>query len=414
MPHPLRTPAFRLLFLGRSLSLVGDAAIPLALSFAVLSVTRSASAMAIVLASAMVPKLLLLPIGGVAGDWFNAKTVALTTDVIRAASQLFVGYELLSGEPQLWQLALAEAIGGAASAFALPTLPSLITGTVEKKEQLHRANALLGVVTTSSRVGGPVVAAVLVGLAGPGLAFVLDGLSFVVSALLLGMTPVRPVSVQRRSLRADLAEGWQEVRSRDWYWTSLIGHSAWNGAAAVLMTLGPGLAVGELGGKGTWTALVIVGGVGLVLGSLLAGRARPRRPVMTANLGLATYAVPLVLLGAQAPAALIIATYGLAQAALGFLMPIWETSVQSAIPATALARVTSYDWLLSLGAMPLGYVLAPLAADAWGPAVPLWIAAGLVGVACAGTAAVPGVRRFTLQDQTQDEAADEQLAEKVS
>ncbi|MDG4861509.1 MFS transporter, partial [Streptomyces sp. T-3] len=377
MPHPLRTPAFRLLFLGRSLSLFGDAAIPLALSLAVLTVTGSATAMAIVLASAMVPKLLLLPIGGVAGDWFNAKTVALTTDVVRAASQLFVGYELLAGDPQLWQLALAEGIGGAASAFAMPTTPSLITGTVEQKEQLHQANALLGVVTSSSRVGGPVLAALLFELAGPGLAFVLDGLSFAVSALLLSMTRVRPVPVERRSLRADLAEGWQEVRSRDWYWASLIGHSAWNGAAAVLMTLGPGLVVGELGGKGTWTALIITGGAGLILGSLLAGRARPKRPVMTANLGLATYALPLGLLAAQAPAVLIIAAYGIAQAALGFLTPIWNTSVQSAIPATALARVTSYDWLLSLGAMPLGYALAPLAADAWGPAVPLWIAAGV-------------------------------------
>lgn len=81
-------------------------------------------------------------------------------------------------------------------------------------------------------------------------------------------------------------------------------------------------------------------------------------------------------------------------AGLGFLNPVWETAVQSAVPAHVLARVTSYDWLLSLGAMPLGYALAPLAASAWGPEVPLAVAGLLVGSACLATAAVPGVRRF--------------------
>lgn len=222
----------------------------------------------------------------------------------------------------------------------------------------------------------------------------LDGASFAVSAALLSATKVRHVPIPRRSVLSDLKEGWSEVRSRDWYWTSLIAHAAWNGAAAVLMTLGPALAVREMGGKAVWIALLQTGAIGLLLGSLLAGRARPRRPVLVANLGLATYALPLGLLAAGAPAALTIAAYGIAQAGLGFLGPVWDTSVQSAVPAHALARVTSYDWLLSLAAMPLGYVLAPLAASAWGAEVPLAVAAVAVGAACLGTAAVPGVRHF--------------------
>ncbi|MER7173443.1 MFS transporter [Streptomyces mesophilus] len=393
MSHPLRTLNFRLFFAGRSLSLIGDAVIPTALALAVLEISGSLSAMAIVLACAMVPKLALLPIGGVAGDWFHARTVALITDAVRAASQLFVGFELLAGDPHLWQIALAEAIGGAASAFAMPTVSPLITGTVER-DQLHRANALFGIVHSSARFGGPALAALLVTLAGPGLAFVLDGVSFAVSALLLTVTRVRNVPVERRSLRADLVEGWQEVRRRDWYWTSLIGHSAWNGAAAVLMTIGPGLAVREFGGPAAWVWLLQVGAGGLLLGSLLAARARPRRPILTANLGLATYALPLMLFAAGAPAPLVIGAYGIAQAGLGFLNPVWETAVQQAIPEQTLARVVSYDWLLSLGAMPLGYALAPLAAGLWGPEAPLWIAGAVVAVACAGTALVPGVRDF--------------------
>jgi hypothetical protein len=392
-PHPLHTRSFRLLFAGRALSLLGDAVIPAALALAVYEATGSTSALALVLACAMVPRLLLLPLGGVVGDRFNARTVALATDVVRCLSQLFVGAELLGGEPRLWHIAVAEAIGGAAGAFAMPTVSPLITGTVPEAG-LQKANALMGITRSATRLGGPALAGVLIYTVGPGWAFVLDGASFAVSALLLAAVRVRHVPIERRSLLADLKEGWGEVRSRDWYWTSLVAHAAWNGAAAVLMTLGPAIAVSELGGPGAWIALLQTGAVGLLLGSLAAGRARPKRPVLMANLGLATYALPLGLLAISAPAPLTIAAYGVAMAGLGFLSPIWETAVQQAVPAHALARVTSYDWLLSLGAMPLGYALAPLAAAAWGPAVPLALAAAVVGAACVGTAAVPGVRRF--------------------
>ncbi|MEV0323313.1 MFS transporter [Streptomyces sp. NPDC050658] len=397
LSHPLlRNRSFRLFFLGRSLSLIGDAVIPAALALAVLRATGSTSALALVLGCAMGTKLLLLPVGGVVGDRFDARTVALASDVVRCVTQLFVGVQLLGGDPQLWHIALAEAIGGAASAFAMPTLSPLITGTVAEKDR-HAANAVLGVVNSGARVGGPALAGLLIWAAGPGWAFVLDAASFAVSACLLSAVRVHRAaeeSTARRSLFKDLAEGWHEVRSRDWYWTSLVAHSAWNGAAAVLMTLGPVLAVEELGGEGAWIAILQAGAIGLLAGSLLAGRARPKRPILVANLGLATYALPLALLAAEAPAPAVIAAYGVAQAGLGFLSPVWQTSVQAAIPSGALARVTSYDWLLSLAAMPVAYALGPLAADAWGTATPLWIAAAVVGIACAGTAAVPGVRRF--------------------
>ncbi|MFB6942956.1 MFS transporter [Streptomyces sp. NPDC056237] len=405
MPHPLRTRAFRLLFIGRTLSLLGDAAIPTALSLAVYLATGSTGALALVLGCAMVPKLLLLPLGGVVGDRFNARTVALTTDLVRCATQLFVGAELLSGSPALWQIAVAEAIGGAAGAFAMPTVSPLIRGTVPESGLL-RANSLMAVVNSATRLGGPALAGALILTAGPGWAFVLDGASFALSAALLSAMKVRHIPIPRRSLISDLKEGWSEVRGRDWYWTSLIAHAVWNGAAAVLMTVGPALFVHELGGKGVWVALLQTGAAGLLLGSLLAGRARPRRPILIANLGLATYALPLGLLAVHAPAAVTIAAYGVAQAGLGFLNPVWETAVQSAVPAQALARVTSYDWLLSLGAMPLGYTLAPLAASAWGAEVPLAVAAAAVGAACLATAAVPGVRRLGAPGRTAEPAAE--------
>ncbi|MFB9394129.1 MFS transporter [Streptomyces coeruleoprunus] len=392
--HPLRRRAFRLLFTGRVLSLAGDAVIPAALALAVLQATGSTSALALVLACAMVPKLLLLPLGGVVGDRFNARTVALATDLVRCATQVLVGLQLLGDEPRLCVIACASAVGGAAGAFAMPTASPLVKGTVPT-EELARANAAMGVAQSATRLGGPALAGLIVLGAGPGWAFVLDGATFALSAALLAAVRVRHVPVPRRSLGADLKEGWREVRSRDWYWTSLVAHAAWNGAAAVLMTLGPAVTLRLPDGEAVWVAFLQAGAIGLFAGSLLAGRVRPRRPVLVANLGLATYAVPLGLLAAGAPTPLTIVAYGVAQAGLGFLSPVWETAVQTAVPAHALARVTSYDWLCSLAAMPLGYALAPPAAELWGPGVPLAAAGLTVGALCLGTALVPGVRRFS-------------------
>ncbi|MEU4774332.1 MFS transporter [Micromonospora sp. NPDC023644] len=393
MTHPLRVPAFRLLFLGRTVSAVGDAVVPAALALAVLRATGSTGALALVLACALVPRLLLLPLGGVLADRLDARRVAILADLVRCLAQLAVGVELL-GDASLGVLAVAAALGGAASAFGLPTGSPLVAGTVEPAQR-QQANALMGVTANASRLAGPALAGALIWAAGPGWAFVLDAATFALSALLLAVVRVRHVPMPRRSIVTDLAHGWREVRSRDWFWASLIGHGVWNGAAAVLMTLGPAVAVRRLGGEGVWVLMLQAGAVGMLAGSLLAARIRPRRPVLTANLGLASYAAPLALLAVAAPAPLVVTAYGVALTALGYLNPVWETVVQGQFPPHVLARVTSYDWLVSLGAMPLGYALAPMAARAWGESAPLLTAGALVLVACAGTAAVPGVRRLT-------------------
>ncbi|MBO2455546.1 MFS transporter [Actinomadura barringtoniae] len=403
-PHPLRDRTFRLLFTARALSLTGDAAVPAALALAVLRVTGSSSALALVLACAMIPRLILLPIGGVVADRLNARTVAIATDLVSFVAQLFAAFELLSGHPKLWHLAIAQVISGAAAGFAAPTISSLVAGTVQP-HSLQRANAALSMANGATRLAGPALAGTFVLTVGPGWTFLLDAASFGASAALLALITVRHVPSPRRSLRADLAEGWSEVRSRDWYWSSLIAHGVWNGAMGVMLTLGPVLAVDRLGGEGIWIATLQAGALGLVLGSFLASRIRPRRPILIANLALATFAAPLALLAVTAPAPLVIAAYGIALTGLGILNPTWETVVQTTVPPQVLARVTSYDWLLSLGAAPLAYALAPAAASAWGPSVPLAITAALVGTACLATAAVPGVRNLTAPTPTHQQEA---------
>jgi hypothetical protein len=401
MPSP-HGRDFRLLWLGYTLSVFGDYVVPAALALAVVRATGSASALAVVLGCATVPRLILLPLGGVIADRWQPRRVALVADWVRAVVQLVIGVELVTGTFRLADLAVAGVVGGAASAFAMPTRSPLVTAIVQPDGRA-RANGLLGVSAAAARVLGPAVAGALVLTVGPGWAFLLDAGSFVISAVALAAIRTPAVGlVHRRPIHRDLIEGWSELRRHDWFWTSLIGHASWNLAAAVLLTLGPLIAVRQLGGEGAWVAVLQAGAIGLLAGSLLATRVggaglfglRITRPVMVANLGLSLYAIPLVLLAVPAPAAVTVAGYGLALAGLGFLNPVWETAVQRHIPADRLARVSAYDMLVSLVAMPLGYLVAAPAAAAWGNAAPLVAAAVLVAVTCVGTVAVPAVRNL--------------------
>ncbi|HTF11024.1 MAG TPA: MFS transporter, partial [Asanoa sp.] len=398
---------FRLLWLGYTLSAFGDFVVPAALALAVVRATGSASALALVLACASVPRLVLLPIGGVLADRWSPRTVAIVAAGVRAVVQLVIGVELVTGSFRLTDIAVASAIGGAASAFALPTGGPLIRATVPAARR-PRANGLLGVSRGAAGVLGPAVGGTLVLTVGPGWAFVVDAATFVVSAVALLLVRLRfaaDTPAPRVPMVRSLVEGWAELRRHDWLWATLIAHGIWNLAAAVMATLGPLVAVQRAGGELVWVAVSQAGAVGLLLGSTLATRVgatgrfgiRPRRPVLWANLSLTLYAVPLALFAVPASAPWLAISYGVALAALGFLNPVWESVVQQHVAPDRLARVNSWDMLISFGAMPLGMALAPLASStSGGEAVPLVTAAILVAVAMTGTVFAPGVRNLSL------------------
>jgi MFS family permease len=391
-----------MLFAGRLVDELGDSIAPAALTLAIVQATGSSAALAVVLASTMMPRLALLPIGGVVVDRLQPRRVALTADSIHGAAQLFLGYELIGGHVRLAHIAVAAAVGGAASAFSLPATSPLVAGTVGG-EARQKANSLMGVAASATRLAGPALAGLLIFTAGAGWAFVLDAATFAFSAGTLALIRVRPVEVAHQSMREDLVVGWAEVRTRTWYWTTLIGHATWNFAAGVLMTLGPVIAVHELGGRGVWLAALQASAIAYLLGSIVAGRTRVRRAVLVGNLALLTYVAPLLLFAFAGPAWLVVASYGIALGCLGFLNPVWETIVQQEVPAEKLARVTSYDWLVSLGAMPLGYALGPLLAGSLGAPWPLAGAAVLVAIAMLAPALVPDVRNLRLAEPAAQE-----------
>jgi MFS family permease len=404
MAHPLRDKNFRLLFTGRVVDELGDGISPAALTLAIVIATHSSGGLAVVLVCALLPKVALLPIGGVVADRLGPRRVAMAAAVVSGAAQLSIGLLLLGRHIDLPLIAMAAAVKGVASAFDTPATSPLVAGTTGDDGR-QAANSLMGIAGSATNLAGPALAGVLIFTAGAGWAFVLDAATFGFSACTLALIRVRPVRVPRQyrqgdrvaALRSDLVAGWNEVHARTWYWTSLIGHATWNFAAGMLATTGPLIAVTELGGKTVWLAALQASAVGYLVGAFIAGRTKVSRAILVGNIALMSYAVPLVLFAVAAPAWAVVVAYGLAMACLGFLNPLWETAVQQEVPAEVLARVSAYDWLVSLGAMPLGYVLGPVLAREFGYGWPLAGAAVLVLITLSIPVSRPDVRNLRLR-----------------
>ena len=111
---PLRERPFRLLWTGQAVSAFGDALAPVALAFAALQIAHTASALGLVLAAATTARVVFLPIGGVWADRLPRQRVMLSSDAIRAVTELVLAAVLLSGHGQLWTLIVLAGVDGAA------------------------------------------------------------------------------------------------------------------------------------------------------------------------------------------------------------------------------------------------------------------------------------------------------------
>jgi MFS family permease len=390
---PLRERNFRLLWLGQGVSAIGDSLVPVALAFATLSITRSASALGAVLAVSTVAQVIALPVGGVWADRLPRQLVMLTSDGVRAAVHGAIGVLLITGHAQLWHLILNAFLFSFAGGFFQPASTALIPQTVSA-QRLQQANALMGLSRSFTAVGGPAAAGILVALIGPGWVFLVDAASFVVSAVSLALLRVPRIAARsQNNFWTELAEGLRAVTSRRWYLLNLGAHAMWNFAIAAFFVLGPIVAKEHLGGASAWGLIGASMGGGAIAGGLFALRVTPRRPLVVANLVLIPAALQLLALAVPLPTAAIMVVCVAGWAGLTFLNEVWNATIPQLIPQDVLARANSFDWLLSIIAMPVGFAVSGPLADHIGVRATLIGAAVIMAVPCALVVMVPGVRR---------------------
>jgi len=389
---PLSERNFRLLWTGQAVSAVGDSLTPVALAFAALMVGRSAAALGIVFAVSTLSRVVALPLGGVWADRLPRQLVMLASDWVRAAVHAAIGALLLTGHAQLWELILQAAIFNFAGGFFQPASGALVPQTVTP-QKLQQANALMGLSRSFTQVGGPAISGILVALAGPGWVFVIDAATFVASAISLALLTTAPITApQQGNFWKELAEGWRAVTSRRWLLLNLSSHALWNFGISAVFVLGPIIAIKHFGGSSAWGLIAASMGAGQVIGGLIALRVTPSRPLVVANLALTPAALQALALAVPAPIVVIIAACVVGWAGLTFLNEVWFATVPQLIPQEVLARASSFDWLLSTIAMPLGFVVFGAAADHASMSTTLVIAAVLLAVPSFLIVLVPGVR----------------------
>lgn len=357
----MRARDFRLVFGASVVSLLGDGIVPVALSFAALDLTGSATVLGVVLAAEAAALTGSLLVGGVVADRVGRRRVMITADLVRLASQSVIGGLLLAGEATVAEIAVSQALLGAATGFFNPAFSGLLPRIAG--ERLQQANALRGMAMAFGSIGGPAIAGVLVVTTSPGVALLVDAASYAASALLL-IRVHEPDAARASSSRllADLREGFSEVRARTWVWAVIAVFAVTNTASAALPVLGAVIARRDLGGAGALAAMLAFNAAGGLIAGAALLQIRPSRPLLIAvRFGLAS-ALPLFLLAASAPLALILLALLIKGVGGMVFNTLWETTLQQHIPPRARSRVSSYDWFGSIAFTPLGLALiGPLA-----------------------------------------------------
>ena len=351
------------------------------------------------------PTVVFLLVGGVWGDRLPRNLVMVGSDVVRLGTQGAAAGLLITHHARLWHLVVLMALYGSADAFFLPASTGLVPHTV-RAERLQEANALLSLTSSSFSVLGPPIAGALVATVGAGWALGADAGTFLVSALcLVGLELPGTLAPPRERFFAELRAGWAEVRSRTWLWVDGLFSALGNAIVlAPIFVLGPVIAKRSLHGAPSWAAIATGFGIGSVLGSFVALRLRPRRPLLVGWTTLSAFALPAALLAIPAPTASIAAGALLAGLSLSLANTLFETTLQQRVPAAALSRATSFVWLLALALRPLGFAAVGPVSSAVGLRTTLVAATAWQVVSCAVAISIPSVRRLERLERRVEEA----------
>lgn len=400
---------FTMIWIGQTISNLGDGIFYLALAWQVLLMTHSATAMGIVLIAGMVPRLVFVLIGGVTADRLPRRLIILWSDGGRGVVVLLISILGFTGHLQFWHLVVEALIFGVVDGFFNPAILAITPDLVEK-DDLSSANALISLSSTLAQLLGPALGAGFIALTGPMGAFAANALSFFLSVAFL--LPVRiperhinkPLQIQepsvdgtlvegvpaieeipeeqpvkRRGIRGvldDVGEGMVYVRNSRWLWVTLISAAIGNiGIMASLVTSMPKL-VHDAYGQGAWL-LGLIGtteAVGSVLAVLLIGQAtRMKKRGLLAYLSMTLNSAGLLIFGLPFPriAAPLIAPLASVLVGFGitFFNTIYFTILQERIPSEKLGRVISLDTLGSFAMIPVGEAVGGILTDHIGPAL---------------------------------------------
>ena len=393
--RPFHHREYRFLIASMAISLFASGMWIVALVWQVIAMGGTPSELSVVATATSLGLLVSILLGGVAADRLPRRALLIVVEAVRVGTAAVVGLLAVTGQLQLWQLAVVAFVVGAAEAFFFPAYTALLP-TLLPPDELLAANGVEGALRpVAQNALGPALAGALVGAFVPGVALLVAGGLYAVALLALVAMHTLPVPGVRAgsSVLGELREGFRYMIGTGWLFATLSFASLYvlviNGPIEVLLPFAVRDQTGS--GPGGFALVLAAFGIGGAVGSLvISSLTMPRRYLTTMIMLWAGGTLPLALLGITD----LLWVMAIAAFAVGFTMSagmvIWGTLLQRRVPPHLLGRVSSLDFFVSLTFMPVSMALAGPVGEWLG--VPLtFVLAGAIPVFL-GLAAVLGGR----------------------
>jgi MFS family permease len=349
------------LFIARFISNYGNGMGPIALAFGILALPNgSANLLGLVLGTTTVLFLIMAPFGGVIADKYGRARMVGLTDMA-AGLILFVqaGY-FATGNVPITVLLIVNGSFGILWGIFWPAFSGVMPAVLPEAG-LQKGNALNALVTNSGMILGAASAGFLIDAFGPSLTLGIDAASFFISGFLIftfrHLTP--RAEHNENSMFDDLRHGWKVFISFKWIVIIVAVFSfvvmCW---AAAENVLGPLIALEHFDGAKSWSFVITAESVGLIVGSLIAIKVKPKYPMRF--LMLSSFTITFYIASLAKPQSLVVIMVGafLFGITLDLWGTLWSTALQRKVPRDSLSRVSSFDAMGSLMFRPIGLAIA--------------------------------------------------------
>ncbi|CAL9278182.1 hypothetical protein SUDANB5_06713 [Streptomyces sp. SudanB5_2050] len=390
----LRVATFRRFAAANLISATGSAMAPLALAYAVIEQGGGAGSLGVVLATNTVPTIVFLLAGGLFADRLSRSLLLFVGNLLAAGAHGALAVTVATGHATTVSIAACGFVSGTAASFVVPAAQGAVAQIVPA-QHLQQANALLRLPGNAVKVLGPVVGGVLVAAGGAAWALAWDAVTFAVAAvLLLGLRLDAPL-IAPGGVLSDLRAGWAGFWSRTWLWTyTAVGTvlvAAW---LAGFQLLGPLVAAEQYAGARDWGLIQAAFTCGLLVGTLVCLRWKPYRLLTVAVVAAGALALPLAAMACTVPLPLVLPATALAGVGPDVAVVAWATAFQQCVPQAEQGRMSAFNGVGERLAIPMGYLIAALAAHSWSSQAVLLACAGMIAAATVLNLCVPDVYRI--------------------
>ena len=389
------------LFIARFISNFGNGMGPIALAFGILALPNgSANMLGFVLGTTTVVFLLMAPFGGVIADKYGRARMVGLTDMAAGAVLFIQVFYFAKGDVPLAILLITNGFFGLMWGIFWPAFSGLMPAVLPE-EGLQKGNALNAFMTNAGVISGAAVAGILIDIFGVAFTLAIDAASFFISGLMIftfrHLTP--RAQKTENTMLDDLIHGWKIFLSFRWI-VIIVGAFSfivmcW---AAAENVLGPLIALEHFNGAKSWSFVISAESAGLIIGSLIAIKVKPKYPMRF--LMISSFTITFYIWSLAKPQSLLMIAFGafLFGITLDLWGTLWSTALQRKVPRDSLSRVSAFDAMGSMMFRPVGLAIAAPLSTLVGIENFLQILAAITVVAIVVPLLDPQVRNMSYED----------------